>query len=111
VEAITVDGSVSSEAVTFEVASPEQHEELSSVREKLAPLMESEDSTREDAAAYLLGTYCRSTGFLNEAITQLETVVLRNPDRKELHRELGYLYQAVGRNDKAVESYRLALKE
>lgn len=111
VEAVTMDGDISSETVTFEVATPEQVAELSGLREKLAPLLDSEDVVREDAAAYLLGSYCRSTGFLDEAIVQLETVARRNPERKEIHRELGYLYQAVGRNDKAAEAYRLALKE
>jgi tetratricopeptide (TPR) repeat protein len=111
VEAVTPDGAVRSEDVAFEIASADQLAELDHLKGRLAPLFDSKDRTREDTAAYLLGTYCRSTGFYDEAIAQVETLVARHPERKELHRELGALYQAVGRNDRAAEEYRLALED
>ena len=109
VEAVTADGSLSSEPVVFEVASTDQSNEISALTSRLDPLMSSGDATRMDTAAYLLGSYCRSAGFYGDAISQLEGLSKRHPDRKELHQELGSLYQAVGRNDRAAEEYRLAL--
>jgi len=110
VEAVTLDGAVSSEQVSFEVAAQDRVDALASLETKLEPLLSSGDRTREDTATYLLGSYCRTTGFYNDAIDRLETLVARYPDRKELHEELGFLYQAIGRNDKAAEEYRAALK-
>jgi hypothetical protein len=111
VEAITPDGSLRSQEATFEVATPEQWSEITALQSRLEPLLSSDDETRRDAATYLYGTYCRSAGFYGEAIVRMEALVTRHPERKELHQELGSLYQAVGRNDKAAEEYRLALKE
>ena len=111
VEAVTPDGPVDSESVSFEVASDQASAELMGLGERLAPLMGSEDATRTDAAHYLMGSFCRSAGFYGDAITHIEVLTERHPDRKELQRELGTLYQAVGRNDKAAEAYRLALKD
>lgn len=110
VEAVTLDGAVSSEEVSFEVAGHDRADALAGLEAKLEPLLSSGDATREDTAAYLLGSYCRNKGFYNEAIGRLESLVARHPDRKELHEELGFLYQAIGRNDKAAEAYRAALK-
>jgi hypothetical protein len=111
VEAVTPDGAVRSSEVAFEVASTDQAGELAQLKGRLEPLFGSKDRTREDTASYLLGSYCRSTGFYDEAIAQIEALVARNPERKELHRELGSLYQAIGRNDKAAQEYRQALEE
>lgn len=110
VEAVTLAGSVSSEEVSFEVAGQAPADALAGLETKLEPLLSSGDATREDTATYLLGSYCRNKGFYNEAIGRLESLVARHPDRKELHEELGFLYQAIGRNDKAAEAYRAALK-
>ena len=109
VEAVTAEGGLSSDPVVFEVASTEQYNEITALTSRLDPLITSGDATRKDAAAYLLGSYCRSAGFYGDAITQLEGLSKRHPDRKELHQELGSLYQAIGRDDKAVVEYRLAL--
>ena len=109
VEAVTADGSIVSDSVTFTVASADQYNEISALTSRLDPLVSSGDATRMDTAAYLLGSYCRSAGFYGDAITQLEGLSKRHKDRKELHQELGALYQAIGRNDKAAEEYRLAL--
>jgi hypothetical protein len=108
VEAVTADGSISSDPVSFNVASADQYNEISALSSRLDPLVSSGDATRMDTAAYLLGSYCRSAGFYGDAITQLEGLSKRHPDRKELHQELGALYQAIGRDDKAVEEYKLA---
>ena len=109
VEAVTADGSLASEPVVFEVASTDQSNEISALTSRLDPLVSSGDATRMDTAAYLLGSYCRSAGFYGDAIAQLEGLSKRHPERKELHQELGSLYQAIGRNDRAVEEYKLAL--
>jgi len=111
VEAITPDGPVSSDPVAFEVASEEQIQQLESLQGELQPLLESADPTRTDAANYLLGSYCRSGGFYGNAIEHLQLLVVRYPDRKELHRELGAVYQAVGRTDLAAQEYAKALGE
>lgn len=111
VEAVTVDGGVNSEEVSFQVAGKDGAEALAGLETKLQPLLDSGDVTREDTATYLLGSYCRNKGFYNEAIDRLESLASRYPDRKELHEELGFLYQAIGRNDKAAEAYRAALKQ
>jgi hypothetical protein len=111
VEAITPDGSVSSDPVAFEVASEEQVQELEALLGELLPLLESSDPTRTDAANYLLGSYCRNAGFYGDAIEYLQVLVARYPDRKELHRELGAVYQAVGRTDLAAQEYAKALGE
>jgi hypothetical protein len=111
VEAVTPDGSVRSDEAAFELATADQWTEIAALKSRLEPLMVSEDGTRHDTGAYLFGSYCRSAGFYDEAIRQLEDLVRRHPDRKELHQELGSLYQAVDRNDKAAQEYRLALKE
>jgi hypothetical protein len=108
VEAVTAEGSILADPVTFTVASADQYNEISALTSRLDPLISSGDATRMDTAAYLLGSYCKSAGFYNDAITQLEGLSKRHPDRKELHQELGALYQAIGRDDKAVEEYRLA---
>jgi|GEM_PF-1394159 len=109
VEAVTADGSISSDPVSFNVASADQYNEISALTDRLDPLVASGDPTRMDTAAYLLGSYCRSAGFYGDAISQLEGLSKRHPDRKELHQELGALYQAIGRDDKAAAEYRLAL--
>jgi len=111
VEAVTPDGSLHSEETAFEVATPEQWAEIASLKSRLEPLMSSEEPNRRDAAAYLYGSYCRSAGFYDEAISELEELVARHPDRKELHEELGSLYQAVGRSDMAAQEYRKALTQ
>jgi tetratricopeptide (TPR) repeat protein len=111
VEAVTPEGSVRSREAAFEMATSDQWTEIRALKDRLDPLMVSEDATRRDTGAYLFGTYCRSAGFYDEAILQLETLVARHPERKELHEELGSLYQAVGRNDKAAQEYRLALQD
>jgi hypothetical protein len=111
VEAVTADGTLPSDEVAFEVASTEQWSEITALTGRLDPLTASGDATRQDTAAYLLGTYCRSAGFYGDAITQLQGLAQRHPDRKELHQELGSLYQAIGRNDKAAAEYKLALKD
>ena len=110
VEAVTQDGGLRSDEVAFEIASAEQWNEITALTSRLDPLVSSGDPTRKDTAAYLLGSYCRSAGFYGDAISQLEGLAQRHPDRKELHQELGSLYQAIGRNDKAAEEYKLALK-
>jgi hypothetical protein len=109
VEAVTPDGSIRSEEAAFEVATPEQWAEIASLKSRLEPLMSSEEPSRRDAAAYLYGSYCRSAGFYGEAIAELEELVARHPERRELHEELGSLYQAVGRSDQAALEYRKAL--
>ena len=109
VEAVTADGSLSSDKVAFDVASADQYHEITALSSRLDPLVSSGDATRMDTAAYLLGSYCRSAGFYGDAIMQLEGLAKRHPDRKELHQELGALYYAIGRMDKAAEEFRLAL--
>jgi hypothetical protein len=111
VEAVTMDGSINSEQVAFEVASKEQVTELTRLEKDIKVLLDSEEPTQIDTATYLLASYCRSAGFFNRAITHMETLIERNPDRKELHAELGFLYKAIGRYEKAAEEYQLALKE
>jgi len=111
VEAVTLDGEIGSDEVAFEVASETQNAELASLQEKLSPLLASEEATRKDTAVYLLGSYCRNAGFYNEAIGHLEALTARHPERKELYEELGFLYQAVGQNDKAAAAYRRALED
>ncbi len=111
VEALTSDGPVTSGPVTFEVASAETDAEVGDLAKRLDPLMNGGDPIRNDAAQYLMGSYCRSTGFYTDAIVRLEGLAERHPDRKELQRELGSLYQAVGLNDKAADAYRRALKD
>jgi hypothetical protein len=108
--AMTPDGPLVSTEVVVRAASEEQTRELDGLQEQLVPLLGSKNPVREDTAAYLLGSYCRSAGFYGDAIAHLETVVSRNPDSKELYQELGFLYQAVGCNDKAADAYRRALK-
>jgi hypothetical protein len=111
VEAITPEGPVNSDPVAFEVASEEQVQELENLLGELQPLLESADPTRTDAANYLLGSYCRSAGFYGDAIKHLQVLLARYPDRKELHRELGAVYQAVGRTDLAAQEYAKALED
>lgn len=111
VEAVTADGPVTSETYSFEVADEPANQAVKSLSDRLEPLLAGDDETRADAARYLLGSYCRSMGFYSAAIPHMEALVIRYPARSELHRELGYLYQAVGRNDRAAEEYRLALEE
>jgi hypothetical protein len=108
VEAVTADGTLSSDPVAFEVASTDQSNEITALTSRLDPLVSSGDATRMDTAAYLLGSYCRSAGFYGDAITQLEGLSKRHGDRKELHQELGSLYEAIGRNDMALAEYKLA---
>ncbi len=108
VEAATPDGAVRSEAAPFEVASAEAGRELDDLVRRLEPLIADGGDLRGDAALYLIGSYCRNTGFYCYAIERLEELAARNPGRKELRRELGVLYQAVGRNDMAAEAYRQA---
>jgi hypothetical protein len=110
VEAVTADGAVRSETCAFEVAPDSVTAAARTLSERLDPLLASGDANRADAARYLLGSYCRSLGLYGEAIPHLESLVARHPERAELHRELGYLYQAIGRNDRAAEEYRSALK-
>ena len=111
VEAVTIDGSIHSEEVAFEVASKDQLTELAGLEKELEALLDSEEPTQVDTATYLLASYCRSAGFFNRAIIHMEALIERNPDRKELHAELGFLYKAVGRYEKAAEEYQLALRE
>jgi hypothetical protein len=111
VEAVTPDGPVPSDPVAFEVASEAQAAELQGLTEELRDLLDSTDPTRSDAATYLLGSYCRNAGFYGDAIEYLQVLVVRYPDRKELHRELGAVYQAVGRSDLAAQEYAKALEE
>ena len=111
VEAVTMDGSINSEEVAFEVASKDQMMELARLEKELKALMDSEDPNQINTATYLLASYCRSAGFFNQAITHMEALIERNPDHNELHAELGFLYKAVGRYEKAAEEYQLALKE
>jgi hypothetical protein len=111
VEAMTPEGPVRSETYAFEVASDSLLAGLVSLHERMQPLLESGNESRLDLAHYLLGSYCRSLGFYGDAAAQLETLVARHPERSELHRELGFVYQAIGRYDKAAEEYRLALKD
>lgn len=111
VEAVTPDGPVASDEVSFEFAPKERWMEFEAVGERLGPLTRSENAVQADAALYLLGSFAKKAGFYSDAIEEFETLVSRHPHRKELHHELGTLYQAVGRNDKAAEAYRLALRE
>jgi hypothetical protein len=111
VEAVTIDGGIVSDAVDFEVASKQKLIEFESLTAQLEPLLSSGEATSIDAGTYLLASYCRSAGFYNRAIGHFQALSGRHPDRKELHEELGFLYQAIGRNDKAAEEYRIALKE
>jgi hypothetical protein len=111
VEAMTADGPVKSETYTFEVASDEVVRELAGLNERLEPYLTSDSEPRVDLGRYLMASYCRSVGLFGDAATQLEALVTRNPGRVELHRELGAVYQAIGRYDRAAEEYRLALKE
>lgn len=111
VEAMTPDGALRSETFSFEVASDSLLTGLKSLHDRLQPLLDSGNATRLDLAQYLLGSYYRSLGFYSDAATQLGALVTRHPERGELHRELGFVYQAIGRYDKAAEEYRLALKE
>jgi hypothetical protein len=111
VEAVTPDGPLTSQEVVVKAATPEQTKELAGITQQLGPLMSSQNRVREDTAAYLLGSYCRSAGFYGDAISHLESLVARNPNSKELYQELGSLYQAVGNNDKAADAYRRALSK
>jgi tetratricopeptide (TPR) repeat protein len=111
VEAVTIDGGITSDEVAFEVASRQKLSEFESLTAQLKPLFSSGEATSVDAATYLMGSYCRTAGFYNRAIVHFEALSERHPERKELHEELGFLYQAIGRNDKAAEEYRIALKE
>lgn len=111
VEAVTMDGSLNSDEVAFEVASKEQMAELARMEGELEALLDSGEPTQIDTATYLLASYCRSAGFFNRAISHMQTLIDRNPGRKELHAELGFLYKTVGRYEKAAEEYQLALKE
>jgi len=111
VEAVTIDGGIFSDEVVFEVASKEKVAEFEILASQLRPLLNSKESTSVDSATFLLGSYCRTAGFYNRAIAHFEVLSQRHPERKELHEELGFLYQAIGRNDKAAEEYRIALKE
>jgi hypothetical protein len=111
VEAVTIDGGITSDAVAFEVASKEKTTEFESFQKQLQPLLNSRNQTSVDSATFLMGSYCRSEGFYNRAIAHFEVLSERHPERRELHEELGFLYQAIGRNDKAAEEYRIALKE
>jgi hypothetical protein len=111
VEALTPDGAIQSDPVAFEVASEEQVAELEGLTAELQALLESPEPRRADAATYLLGSYCRNTGFYGEAIEYLQVLTARYPDRKELHRDLGTVYQAVGLGDLAAREYAKALQE
>jgi len=111
VEAVTPDGAIQSDPVAFEVASEAQVAELDALTQDLQSLMDSSDPTRSAAATYLLGSYCRNTGFYGDAIEYLQALVARYPDRKELHRDLGAVYQAVGLSDLAAREYAKALEE
>ncbi len=111
VEATTIDGPIDSDPVQFEVASDEVARELEQLEERLEPLMVDGSATRADAARYLMGSYCRNARLYGEAIDYIEDLAQRHPDRKELHRDLGSLYEAIGRADLANKSYKLALKE
>lgn len=109
VEAMTPSGPVASNPVSFEVASEATAAELARLEGSLAPLIKDSDALRSDTAAYLLATYCRSLEFYADAIVHLEGLAARHAERKELHRQLGSLYEAVGQDRRAAESYRRAL--
>ena len=112
VEAVTTDGvPLSSRPTTFEVAPVELAKELADLETRLEPLLSGGDPTRADAALYLLGSYCRNVGFYGDAIRHVAALAAKHPERGELHRDLGSLYQAVGRDDLAAESYKRALKK
>lgn len=111
IEALTPDGPQKSETYAFEVATEATTKELQALNERLQSLLDSGNEMRLDLARYLIGSYCRSAGLYSDAVAQFEALVSRHPDRAELHRELGSVYQAIGRFDKAAEEYRLALKE
>jgi tetratricopeptide (TPR) repeat protein len=111
VEAVTMDGAIASDPVRFEVAPDALLQELSDLEDRLNPLLASDDDTRVDAARYLMSSYCRNVGFYGEAIDHLTALAQRHPDRKELHQDLGSLYQAIGRDDLAAEAYKRALKD
>jgi len=112
VEAVTADGvPLSSRPVSFDVASQEVSQKLVDLEQYLGPLLADANATRSDAALYLLGSYCRNLGFYGDAIQHLETLAGKHPERRELHRDLGALYQAVGRDDLAAEAFKRALAD
>jgi hypothetical protein len=111
IEAMTPEGPVKSENYTFEVAADSVVRGLQGLNERLQPYLASDSEPRADLGRYLMASYCRSVGLFGDAATQLEALVSRHPERAELHRELGAVYQAIGRYDRAAEEYRLALKE
>lgn len=111
VEAVTAEGTFESlKDVDFKIASADQWGEITALTGRLDPLVTSEDATRRDTAAYLLGSYCRSAGFYADAIREIEGLSKRYPERKELHAELGFLYEQIQRYDLAVQEYKLAGK-
>lgn len=110
VEAMTAEGPVRSETYVFEVAPEPVVRELEALRGELQPFLTSSSEPRLDLARYLVASFCRTAGLFGDAATELEALVARYPDRAELHRDLGFVYQAMGRFDKAAEEYRLALK-
>ena len=111
VEAVTADGNFESlKDVDFKIATADQAGEITALTSRLDPLVTSDDATRRDTAAYLLGSYCRSTGFYADAIRELEGLSKRYPERKELHSELGFLYEQIQRYDLAAQEYKLAGK-
>jgi hypothetical protein len=111
VEAITAEGTLRSEPVSLEVASADAAKEREALESRLQPLLAAGESGKNETAIYLLGSYLRSAGFYEDAIVRVRELQARHPDRDELHRELGYLYQATGRHAEAAAEYRLALDD
>ncbi len=111
VVAITLDGEVESSPVTLEVADKETVGGMQGFRKQMEPLLQAKSKNQKETALYLMSSYARSAGFYEDAIDHLSELVKSHPERKELRRELGYLYQAIGRNDRAAEEYRRALEE
>ena len=99
---------VSSAPVEFELAGDATSEAVARLEQRLTPLIENDDATRAAAARYLLGSYCRTAGLYGDAIGHFETILQHRPDRRELYRELGSLYEAVGRPELAATAYRRA---
>ena len=108
VEALTEDGPVTSNPVNFSVADTETVEKYAALHAELAPMLESGDPGKADAAAWMLAGWCGNRHLYGDAIVALEGLTARHPERKELFLQLGSLYQATGRTAEAVAAYRRA---
>jgi len=68
-----------------------------------------EKAPQQDDYALSLGYAYAADGRISDAITMLEVVATRTPDSTQILEELGYLNSKIGKNEQAVQWFKMAL--